>query len=71
MAVALDVPPFAADRPRLLYSFPDAGAQIGVSGRQVRILVDKGLLASVHIGRLHRIAHDDLADYVSRLRADR
>ena len=72
MVAVLDVPLPASDRPaRMLYSFVEAGAQIGVSHRQIRILVDAGEIRSVYIGRLHRIAHEDLADYVLRLRSDR
>jgi excisionase family DNA binding protein len=61
-----------ADRPtRLLYSFDEAGAALMMSGRQVQTLVAQGTIRSVRIGRLVRIAHEDLQEYVASLRADR
>jgi excisionase family DNA binding protein len=61
--------PIAEQPPRLLYSFDEAADALRCSGRQVRNLVDEGAIRSVHIGRLHRIAHDDLTSYVERLQA--
>jgi excisionase family DNA binding protein len=61
-----------ADRPtRLLYSFDEAGAALMTSGRQVQSLVKQGTIKTVRIGRLVRIAHEDLESYVASLRADR
>jgi excisionase family DNA binding protein len=69
MAVAFDVQA-PAERPvRMLYSFVEAASWLKVSPRQVRILVDEKQLRSVHIGRLHRIAHADLVAYVDALRS--
>jgi excisionase family DNA binding protein len=69
MATVLDAAP-VADRPaQLLLTFAEAGDRLMVSGRQVRILVDEGQIRSVHIGRLHRVALDDLEAYVEQLRA--
>ena len=57
------------DRPvRMLYTFVEAAAWLKVSPRQVRVLVDEGQIHSVYIGRLHRIAHEDLVAFVASLR---
>jgi excisionase family DNA binding protein len=54
-----------------LYSFDEAGAALMMSGRQVQSLVAHGTIKSVRIGRLVRIAHEDLESYVASLRAER
>jgi excisionase family DNA binding protein len=56
-----------AEQPRLLYTFDEAADQLRCSGRQIRSLVLSGDIASVHIGRLHRVPASSLADYVRRL----
>jgi excisionase family DNA binding protein len=57
------------EQPRLLYTFDEAAAQLGCSGRQIRILVLSGAIKGVHIGRLHRVAASDLEEYVRRLQS--
>lgn len=58
-----------ADRPtRLLFTYAEAGACLMVSERQIQTMVADGQLPSVAIGRLRRIAYEDLADYVDSLR---
>lgn len=69
MAVAFKAEAPPDPRVRMLYSFAEAAAWLKVSPRQVRILVDEKRLRGVHIGRLHRIAHDDLVAYVTALRS--
>jgi|HubBroStandDraft_6_1064221.scaffolds.fasta_scaffold00365_28 excisionase family DNA binding protein len=62
------------DRPtRLLFTYAEAGACLMVSERQIQTMVAAGELPSVAIGRLRRIAYEDLAEYVDSLRrkADR
>lgn len=68
MTVAFDAKT-STERPvRMLYTFIEAAAWLKVSPRQVRILVDDGQIHSVYIGRLHRIAHEDLLAFVASLR---
>lgn len=53
---------------RLLYTVPDAAAQLSVSERKVRDLVADGAIDSVLIGRRRLIPHDALAAYIERLK---
>jgi excisionase family DNA binding protein len=60
-----------SDRPELLlYRMDEAAARLMVSTRSVEILVGQGTIKSVRIGRLRRIAHEDLVAYVESLRAE-
>jgi excisionase family DNA binding protein len=59
------------ERPvRLLYTYAEAGACLMVSERQIQTMVAAGELPSVAIGRLRRIAYEDLAAFVDSLRAN-
>jgi excisionase family DNA binding protein len=54
--------------PRLLITCAEAAAALGVSPRYLRTLTYQGVLPSVKLGRLRRIAMEDLRGYVDGLR---
>lgn len=54
--------------PRLLVTYAEAAKALSVSQRYLRALVYAGVIPSVKLGRLRRIAVDDLAAFVDALR---
>ena len=54
-----------ARRPGHLLSIPQAADQLGISEKGVRRAVTRGDLVAHRIGRLLRIAEDDLAAFVA------
>lgn len=53
---------------RLLITYGEAASALAVSPRYLRALVYQGLLPSVRLGRLRRIAMEDLTAFVEDLR---
>jgi excisionase family DNA binding protein len=53
---------------RLLISYGEAATALAVSPRYLRSLVYQGVIPSVRLGRLRRIAVEDLRSYVDALR---
>ena len=54
-----------AQRPVRLLSIPEAADQLGISEKGVRRAIGRGDLVAHRIGRLLRIAEDDLAAFVA------
>lgn len=54
--------------PRLLLTIEQAAARLGVGRSTMYGLVLDGEVESVRIGRLRRIPHDALTDYLDQLR---
>lgn len=50
-----------------LLTLADAGDYLGISRARMYQLVKAGEVKSVHVGKLHRIAVEELDVYVSRL----
>ena len=55
----------SAQRPVRLLSVPEAADQLGISDKGVRRAIGRGDLIAHRIGRLLRIAEDDLAAFVA------
>lgn len=55
---------------RRLLTLTDGGEYLGISRSRMYQLVNRGVLKTVHVGRLHRIAIEELDSYVDRLHAD-
>jgi excisionase family DNA binding protein len=53
---------------RLLITYAEAATALAVSPRYLRTLVYLGVIPSVRLGRLRRIAIEDLRSYVDALR---
>jgi excisionase family DNA binding protein len=53
---------------RLLISYGEAATALAVSPRYLRGLVYQGVIPSVRLGRLRRIAMEDLTAFVKQLR---
>ncbi len=51
---------------RLLLTVPQAARQLGISRSLMYALMDDGIIASIHVGRLRRIPASVLIDYVSQ-----
>ena len=49
-----------------LLSIDQAAELLGVSRRQVYVLIDAGEVASLHIGRRHLVPETALSEYVAR-----
>ena len=54
---------------RLAYNVNEVAEHLGISRDGVYRELAAGRLRSFHIGKLRRIAHQDLCDYVEKLRA--
>jgi excisionase family DNA binding protein len=54
----------------LLLSVADAGRRIGVSRAFMYELIGKGVIESVHVGRLRKVPTAALAEFVQRIRDD-
>lgn len=55
--------------PRLLYTVPDAAAQLSVSERKMRELIkDDNGVDSVLVGRRRLVTHEALVEYIDRLK---
>ena len=65
------VPGGRARLPDRLFSIPQAADQLGISEKSVRRAIQRGELVAHRIGRLLRIAEEDLAAFVAmrRMRA--
>ncbi len=60
----------SVDPPPVLYR-PESGArQLGISRAFIYKLMDEGAIRSVKVGRLRRIPHTALVEYVERLIAE-
>jgi len=55
---------------RLVLTIPEAAEALGISARQVYVLIDRGDIPSVHIGRLRRIAVRALEQYIEDRQAE-
>lgn len=53
---------------KLLLTVVEAAHRLGIGRTLMYELLGSGEVASVHVGRLHRVPGDALADYVKRLR---
>ena len=53
----------------LLLTVDQAAEQLQISRARLYQLLSQGTIRSVHIGRLHRIPAEALAEYVDRLRS--
>jgi len=54
-----------------LLSLEEAGEYLGISRRRAYQLVGAGEIRSVHVGRLHRVAIEELDKYVDGLPASK
>lgn len=57
--------------PRLVLSVVEAAQRIGIGRSRMYELIAAGEVESIHIGRLHKVPIDALADLVERQRAAR
>ena len=53
--------------PRLLLSVADAARALGIARSHLYLLMDRGLITSVHIGRCRRIPVVELERFVTTL----
>ena len=65
---AIPAPRGRAQLPDRLFSVPQAADQLGISEKGVRRAIGRGDLAAHRIGRLLRIADEDLAAFVAARR---
>jgi excisionase family DNA binding protein len=56
---------------RLLLTVSEAAQRLGIGRSLLYELLADGQVESIHVGRLHRIPTDALADYINRQRPNR
>lgn len=54
---------------RLLYSVPDAAAQLSISPRAMERLISDGEVDTVKIGRRRLVPDDSMREYIERIKA--
>ena len=55
---------------RLLLTYPDAAARLGLSRTTLYKLVASGELTAVHVGKAVRIPADEIRAFVERIKAE-